>query len=299
MHGELKDSRFLVIGGSSGIGLAVATAAASAGAAVTIASRSQAKLDLALAGLGRAAKGQQLDTTDYATVESFFAGEAAWDHVAVSAAQTTSGPVRKLSLSDAHATMDSKFWGAYHVARSAKIREHGSLCLVSGFRSVRPSANTVLQGAVNAALEALVRGLALELAPIRVNAVSPGLIATPLWASMAEPNARRCSPAPPSDCHSGALDNRPMLRTRSCSWHPPRFRQARRWWWMVAALSRDKAASGIRFSEAEIGESASRRRSPLKTAVAVALATCKRSYSIIAETTITPFSLLAWGAAAQ
>jgi NAD(P)-dependent dehydrogenase (short-subunit alcohol dehydrogenase family) len=186
MHGELKDLRFLVIGGSSGIGLAVATAAASAGAAVTIASRSQARLDSALAELGGAAKGRQLDTTDHAAVEAFFAGEEAWDHVAVSAAQTTSGPVRKLSLSEAHATMDSKFWGAYHVARSAKIREHGSLCLISGFRSVRPSANTVLQGAVNAALEALVRGLALELAPIRVNAVSPGLIATPLWAGMAE-----------------------------------------------------------------------------------------------------------------
>lgn len=186
MRGELKDSRFLVIGGSSGIGLAVATAAASAGAAVTIASRSQAKLDSALAGLGETAKGRQLDTTDHAAVECFFAGEEAWDHIVVSAAQTTSGPVRKLSLLEAHATMDSKFWGAYHVARSAKIREHGSLCLISGFRSVRPSANTVLQGAVNAALEALVRGLALELAPIRVNAVSPGLIATPLWASMAE-----------------------------------------------------------------------------------------------------------------
>jgi NAD(P)-dependent dehydrogenase (short-subunit alcohol dehydrogenase family) len=186
MHGDLRDSRFLVIGGSSGIGLAVAMAAASAGAAVTIASRSQAKLDLALADLGKVAKGRQLDTTDHAAVESFFAGEAAWDHVVVSAAQTTSGPVRKLSLLEARATMDSKFWGAYHVARSAKIGEHGSFCLISGFRSVRPSANTVLQGAVNAALEALVRGLALELAPIRVNAVSPGLIATPLWASMAE-----------------------------------------------------------------------------------------------------------------
>lgn len=127
-----------------------------------------------------------LDTTDHASVESFFATEEAWDHVIVSAAETTSGPVRKLSLSEARATIGSKFWGAYHVARSAKIREHGSLCLISGFRSVRPSANTVLQGAVNAALEALVRGLALEFAPIRVNAVSPGLIATPLWAGMAE-----------------------------------------------------------------------------------------------------------------
>ncbi|KJC52377.1 SDR family oxidoreductase [Bradyrhizobium sp. LTSP857] len=186
MHGDLKNSRFLVIGGSSGIGLAVAMAATNAGAAVTIASRSRAKLDSALADSRLTARGRQLDIIDHPAVESFFADEAAWDHVVVSAAQTTSGPVRKLGLSEARDTMDSKFWGAYHVARSAKFREHGSLCLISGFRGVRPSANTVLQGAVNAALEALARGLALELAPIRVNVVSPGLIATPLWAGMAE-----------------------------------------------------------------------------------------------------------------
>lgn len=186
MHGSLKDSRFLVVGGSSGIGLAAAMAATKAGAAVTIASRSQVKLASALADLGSSVRGRQLDTSDHETVESFFAADAAWDHVVVSAAQTTSGPVRKLDLAAAHATMDSKFWGAYHVARSAKIREHGSLCLVSGFRSVRPSVNTVLQGAVNAALEALARGLALELAPVRVNAVSPGLIATPLWSGLAK-----------------------------------------------------------------------------------------------------------------
>jgi NAD(P)-dependent dehydrogenase (short-subunit alcohol dehydrogenase family) len=82
--------------------------------------------------------------------------------------------------------MESKFWGAYHIARAAKINERGSLTFVSGFLSVRPSATSVLQGAINAALEALARGLALELAPIRVNAVSPGLIATPLWSGMAD-----------------------------------------------------------------------------------------------------------------
>jgi NAD(P)-dependent dehydrogenase (short-subunit alcohol dehydrogenase family) len=80
--------------------------------------------------------------------------------------------------------MESKFWGAYRVARAVKIREGGSLTLVSGLLSVRPSASSVLQGAINAALEALARGLALELAPVRVNAVSPGLIATPLWSAM-------------------------------------------------------------------------------------------------------------------
>src|SRR5271170_4431338 len=172
MSDELQGARVLVVGGSSGIGLATAAAAAKAGASVTIASRSKPKLDAALAGIGGDARAVVLDTGDEAAVERFFANEAAWDHVIVSAAQTSSGPVRTLGLVEAKAAMESKFWGAYRVARAVKIREGGSLTLVSGLLSVRPSASSVLQGAINAALEALARGLALEFAPIRVNTVS-------------------------------------------------------------------------------------------------------------------------------
>jgi NAD(P)-dependent dehydrogenase (short-subunit alcohol dehydrogenase family) len=184
MSGRLKAARVLVVGGSSGIGLATAAAAAEHGGSVTIASRSKAKLDEALARIGGGARAVVLDTGDEAAVERFFAGEDAWDHVVVSAAQTTSGPVRTFGLADAKVAMESKFWGAYRVARAAKIREGGSLTFVSGLLSVRPSASSVLQGAINAALEALARWLALELAPIRVNTVSPGLIDTPLWSRM-------------------------------------------------------------------------------------------------------------------
>ena len=186
MSAKLNHARVLVVGGSSGIGLATAAAAAEAGATVTIASRSQTKLESAVSTLGETARAVHLDTGDAAAVERFFADEAPWDHIVVSAAQTPSGPVRSLSLADAKIAMESKFWGAYRIARAAKIREGGSLTFVSGFLSIRPSANSVLQGAINAALEALARGLALELAPVRVNAVSPGLIATPLWSGMAD-----------------------------------------------------------------------------------------------------------------
>lgn len=186
MMDELKSARMLVVGGSSGIGLATAIQAARAGASVAIASRSRAKLDAALTHVGGNARAVVLDTGDEAAVERFFAGEDGWDHVVVSAAQTASGPVRTLGLVDAKAAMESKFWGAYRIARSAKIRDRGSLTFISGFLSMRPSASSVLQGAINAALEALARGLALELAPVRVNAVSPGLIATPLWSRMSE-----------------------------------------------------------------------------------------------------------------
>src|SRR5690242_20681424 len=157
----LDNARVLVIGGSSGIGLATARKAAEAGARVTIASRSRAKLDAAVAELAPNAKAVALDTGDEAAVEAFFAGEDAFDHIVISAAQTPSGPVRGLSLADARTAMESKFWGAYRVARAARIRDGGSLTFISGFLSVRPSANSVLQGAINAALEALARGLAL------------------------------------------------------------------------------------------------------------------------------------------
>lgn len=209
MYEVLKGARMMVVGGSSGIGLAVAEQAAKAGASVTIASRSRSKLDTALVGLAPGVATRQIDTADYAAMESFFAGEVAWDHVVVSAAQTTSGPLRKSSLADARATMDSKFWGAYHVARAAKVRDGGSLCFISGFRSVRPSANTVLQGAVNAALEALTRGLALEMAPIRVNAVSPGLVATPMWSGMAEVEREKM--------FAGAAERLPLRRIGEAS----------------------------------------------------------------------------------
>ena len=178
---SLSNHRVLVIGGSSGIGFATAAAAVGAGAAVTIASRNQKKLDAAAAKLGSAAQTQALDTGDNNLLEHFFQREQPWDHVVVSAAQTKGGPVRNLELADAAAAMDSKFWGAYRVARAARIGDGGSLTLISGFLSERPSGTAVLQGAINAALESLVRGLALEFAPIRVNAVSPGVIETPIW----------------------------------------------------------------------------------------------------------------------
>jgi NAD(P)-dependent dehydrogenase (short-subunit alcohol dehydrogenase family) len=173
----------LVVGGSSGIGLATAKAFAAAGARVTIASRSSDKLAAALNEIGGDARSEMLDTGDAQAVESFLSAHM-WNHVVVSAAQTPSGPIRQLSLEDAHKAMESKFWGAYRVARAARIREGGSLTIVSGFLSVRPSATSVLQGAINAALESLVRGMALEFSPVRVNAVSPGMIRTPLWNGM-------------------------------------------------------------------------------------------------------------------
>lgn len=177
----LKDRRVLVIGGSSGIGLATAVAATEAGAMVTIASRSDVRLKSAAELIGPTVTTGLLDVTDYESVRRYFGECGPWDHIIVAGSATKTGTVRSLELADARAAMDNKFWGAYHVARASTISPGGSLTLVSGVFSIRPNKEAVLQGAINAALEGLTRGLALELAPVRVNAVSPSVTDTPLW----------------------------------------------------------------------------------------------------------------------
>jgi NAD(P)-dependent dehydrogenase (short-subunit alcohol dehydrogenase family) len=179
---SLEQQTMLVIGGSSGIGEATAALAARHGARVTIASRSPDKLSAALARLPAGTACAVLDVCDADAVAGFFAAREAWDHVVLAGSATRVGPVRGLALEDAYAAMQNKFWGAYHVGRSAMIRKGGSLTFVSGVFAQRPVVGAVLQGAINGAIEALSRGLALELAPaVRVNTVSPSITSTPLW----------------------------------------------------------------------------------------------------------------------
>ena len=186
---NFANQKILVIGGTSGIGLATARIAAESGATVTIASRSAGKVDAACAGIGRGVLGRQLDCTDDAAVENFFADGTVWNHVLVTASQVSIAAVRELPLNTARASFDSKFWGFYRVTRSAQIVPGGSLSVIAGFLATRPAAGRALMGAINGALESLVQGLALELKPVRVNAISPGLIATEMWSGMA-PDAR-------------------------------------------------------------------------------------------------------------
>ncbi len=132
MH-SLHNQRVLVIGGSSGIGLAIAAATTDAGASVTIASRNQEKLTAVATKLNGAVHIAVLDTDDNGLLERFFERQVTWDHVVVSAAQTKVGSVRSLSLTDAKAAMESKFWGAYRVARGA----HQRRWLVNSYLRIR------------------------------------------------------------------------------------------------------------------------------------------------------------------
>ncbi len=180
----LAGKKVIVVGGSSGIGLAAAEMAKAQGADVIIASRSPEKLKAAADKIG--AKGIPADVTNEQSVADLFRAAGPADHVVVSAAQLRTGPFKTVAMDDVRATFEGKFWGAWRCARAAEIKPGGSLTLVSGFLSIRPRPNSAIVSVANGALESLTRALALELAPIRVNCVSPGIIDTPIRAAMPE-----------------------------------------------------------------------------------------------------------------
>src|SRR5476651_2441302 len=180
----LAGKKVVVVGGSSGIGLATAELAKRQGADVIIASRNAERLNAAAAKLG--VKGIAADVTGDESVASLFKSCGPVDHVVVTAAQLKTGPFKTVAMEDVRGTLEGKLWGAWRVARAADIRPGGSLTLVSGFLSIRPRPAAAIVGAANGALESLARSLALELAPVRVNCVSPGIIDTPIRASMPE-----------------------------------------------------------------------------------------------------------------
>jgi len=181
---SLMGKKVVVVGGSSGIGLATAEEAKALGASVIIASRGAEKLKAAADKIG--AEAVAADVTNDDSVTALFRHCGPVDHVVVTAAQLRSGPFKTVAMEDVRSTMEGKFWGAWRVARSANINAGGSLTLVSGFLSVRPRPNSAIVGAANGAIESLARSLALELAPVRVNCVSPGIIDTPIRAGMPE-----------------------------------------------------------------------------------------------------------------
>jgi NAD(P)-dependent dehydrogenase (short-subunit alcohol dehydrogenase family) len=180
----IENESVVIIGGSSGIGLAIAKEAADAGAAVTIAGRSQSKLDKACQAVAGDVTTQIVNLSDEQSVMKLFALIGPFDHLVVSGSSVKTGQLHDLPLADARASMDSKFWGQYMAVRYAQIRPNGSITLFPGILSRRPSAGLASLAAINAAVEALGRALAIELAPVRVNVVSPGLTDTPAYGEM-------------------------------------------------------------------------------------------------------------------
>ena len=170
---KLAGKKVVVVGGSSGIGLATAAMAKADGAEVIIAARTPERLEAAAKSIGASAIATDVTSDD--SVNALFKACGPVDHVVVTAAQLRTGPLKTVSMPAVRAS-----------SAKVEIRAGGSLTLTTGFLSVRPRPAAAIVGAANGALESLARSLALELAPVRVNAVSPGIVDTPIRAAMPE-----------------------------------------------------------------------------------------------------------------
>ncbi|HEV7183635.1 MAG TPA: SDR family oxidoreductase [Leifsonia sp.] len=181
---SMDGQRIIVVGGSSGMGLATARAAALDGAHVTIASSSAERVDAALRELPNGCAGAVFDVRNEAQVARALERFEVIDHLVFTAGDSfTPRPLADLDLPDAHAILDVRFWGTVTVIKHAIPRLHstGSISLTTGTVGQRPMPGAALAAAGAGAAEALVRGLAVELAPVRVNAVRAGAFRTPMW----------------------------------------------------------------------------------------------------------------------
>ena len=186
---SLRGKRVVVLGGTSGIGFATAAAASHDGAAVVLASSRQERVDRAVAALPKSAEGHAVDLAREDGVRGFFQRVGAFDHLVFTAGETLQlGPIGATGLDAARRAFDLRFWGAYTAAKyaSANIRPGGSIVLTTGIAWTRPLKGWTIAASICGAMVSLTRALAVELAPTRVNAVSPGVVRTALWDNMSE-----------------------------------------------------------------------------------------------------------------
>jgi NAD(P)-dependent dehydrogenase (short-subunit alcohol dehydrogenase family) len=178
---EFNGQSVVVVGGSAGIGEATARAFAEAGAEVVITGRSKTRLDAAAERIGRSVRVAEADATDAGAVAEFFGALGAVDHLVLAASPGAvgSGPLAAVDEAALRQAFDGKFFAHFTVLKAARVRQ--SLTFVSAVSARTAFPGSAGLAAVNGAIEAVVPPLAVELAPLRVNAVSPGVIDTQWW----------------------------------------------------------------------------------------------------------------------
>lgn len=188
-NGNLTGKKVVILGGSSGIGLATAKAAAAEGANLVIVSSNQQRINKALTELPQGSKGFAVDLTNEQQVQNFFTQLGGFDHLVYTAGESLQLiTIADVAIADAQQFFNLRYWGAFTAVKYASpyINTGGSITLTGGVAGLRPGSGWSLGASICAAMEGFMRAMALELAPVRVNLVSPGVVKTNLWSNMTE-----------------------------------------------------------------------------------------------------------------
>lgn len=189
-HAALAGSRILVVGGRSGIAADLAATAAASGADVVLAGRRPETLAATAARTG--ASTVRIDLADEDSIIAAARRLGPVDHVVSLAADPANGPLADLDAAAVRSAFDAKVVGPMMLARhlAPVMRDGGSFLFFSGVAAWRPSPGRAVMATTNGAVSFLVEALAVELAPLRVNALSPGIVDSGAWDAMGDDDRR-------------------------------------------------------------------------------------------------------------